>query len=213
MRVAAMISTIIITLTASACAAGGEHTVTFTSRDSAGVHIVENVAPLWGEGDEWRLSRQPLVDIGGQEGDPNHELYRVSNAVRFPDSCIVIANSGTNEIRSYDASGAHLFDVGGEGEGPGESSLVSWVSSYRGDSIAAYDMRLMRVSVFHSDGQFGRSFPVRGMDASGRGRALGVFDDGTVLVDALVMNAPADGRERRQSLCFPRGRDVRVHCG
>ena len=195
MRFAATIPIIIIAFTVSACSGGGSNTETFMVRDSAGIRIVENFAPVWGEGDEWQLSEQAVCDIGAQEGDPDYELYRVPNAMRLPDGRIVIANSGTHEIRLYDPSCSHLFDAGGEGEGPGEFSLVSWVSRYRGDSIAAYDMRLMRVSLFDSDGQFGRSFPVRGMDASGRGRALGVFDDGSVLVAALVMNAPNDGSE------------------
>ena len=195
MRFAKTISTALLALTVSGCADGGANGNTFTARDSAGIHIVENVAPAWSAGDVWELSQQPLVDIGGQAGDPDYELYRVSGAVRLPDGRIVIANSGSGEMRFYDETGTHLLDAGREGEGPGEFSVISWVSRYRGDSIAAYDIRLMRVSVFDAEGQFGRSFPVRGMDASGRGRALGVFDDGSVLVAAVVMTAPDDGSE------------------
>ncbi len=195
MRYTKAVATTFLAIAVCACAGGEADSETYTARDSAGIRIVENVAPVWREGDEWHLSEQPVRDIGGQEGDPDYELYRVSNAVRLTDGRIAVANSGTNEIRYYDASGAFLLDAGGEGEGPGEFSFVSWVSRYRGDSIAAYDMRLMRVSVFGSDGQFGRSFPVRGIEASGRGRALGVFDDGSVLVAALVMDAPDDGAD------------------
>ena len=156
------ISTLVLAVIISACTGGGTDSDTFTTRDSAGIHIVESVSPAWGDGDAWQLSEQPLVDIGGLEGDPDYELFRVSNSVRLPDGRIVIGNNGTNEIRFYDESGVYLLDAGGEGEGPGEFCFVSWVSRYRGDSIAAYDMRQMRISVFDSAGFFVRSFPIQG---------------------------------------------------
>ncbi len=187
---------ILFSVTVSACGGGsGDDADTFIARDSAGIHIVENLAPMWGEGDAWQLSQQPLLDIGGQEGDPKYELYRASSAVRLPAGRLVIGNNGTNEIRFYDESGVHLLDAGGEGEGPGEFSFIAWVGRYRGDSIAAYDMRLMRISVFDATGQFARSFPVRGMDASGRGRAYGLFEDGSVFVGAASMTGPDGGSE------------------
>lgn len=179
----------------AACSGGGSSRETFTARDSAGIHVVENVSPVWGDGDVWRLGDQPLVDIGGLEGDPDYELFRVSNSVRLSDGRIVIGNNGTNEIRFYDESGVHLLDAGGEGEGPGEFSFVAWVSRYRGDSIAAYDMRQLRISIFDSSGQFARSFPMRGQDGSGRGRARGVFENGAVFLTAVALSEPADGND------------------
>ena len=189
------IPTMFLAFTAAACAGGGADSDTFVVRDSAGIRIVENVTPARGEVDAWALSQQPLVDIGGQEGDPDYELYRVTDAVRLPGGRIVIGNSGTNQIRLYDESGTHLSDVGGQGEGPGEFAFISWVSKYRGDSIAAYDMRLMRVSVFDGDGHFARSIPVRGMEEGGRGEAYGVFDDGSALVGAVTLRPPDDGSD------------------
>ena len=96
----------------SACSGDGPNRDSFTARDSVGIHIVENTAPAWGVADAWRLSEQPLVDIGGLEGDPDYELYRVTSALRLPDGRIVIGNSGTNEMRFYDESGIHLLDAG-----------------------------------------------------------------------------------------------------
>jgi len=71
MRFTPPIPTIIVAITVSACAGGGSNTDTFLARDSAGIRIVENVAPVWGEGGEWQLSPRPVVDIGGQQGDPD----------------------------------------------------------------------------------------------------------------------------------------------
>ena len=47
------------------CAGDGPNRDSFTTRDSVGINIAENVAAAWGEGDAWRLSEQPLVDITG----------------------------------------------------------------------------------------------------------------------------------------------------
>ena len=128
MRFTTTVSTIALALFVAACAGGGPGSDTYAARDSAGIHIVESVAPVWGEGDAWELGQRPLVDIGGLEGDPVYELYRVTNAVRLTNGRIVIGNSGSNKIRFYDESGTHLLDAGGEGEGPGEFAFVSWVT-------------------------------------------------------------------------------------
>ncbi len=192
---ARMMSALAVTVIVCACTGDGLDRDSFTARDSAGIRIVENAAPAWDGGHAWHLSEQPLVDVGGLEGDPDYELYRVSSAVRLQDGRIVIGNSGTNEIRFYDESGVHLLDAGGEGEGPGEFRSIGWVSQYRGDSLAAYDMRQMRISVFDSAGRFVRSFSVRGVDASGRGLAQGVFESGSVFVVVTSFGGPDAGSD------------------
>jgi hypothetical protein len=191
---ARMISALAVTVFICACTGDGVDRDSFTTRDSAGIRIVENAAPAGDGGDAWHLGEQPLLDVGGLEGDPDYELYRVSNALRLPDGRIVIGNSGTNEIRFYDESGVHLLDAGGEGDGPGEFRFISWVSLYRGDSLVVYDRRQMRISVFDSAGRFARTFPVPGMDASGRGQAHGVFADGSLFVVAMSFTGP-DGED------------------
>ena len=179
----------------SACSSSGAGNATFTTRDSSGIHIAENVSPTWGDEDAWHLGDAPLVDIGAVEGDPAYELYRASSAVRLPDGRIVIGNSGTQEIRFYSESGTHLFAAGGAGEGPGEFSVINWVTRYRGDSVVAYDMRQMRISVFDSDGTFVRSYSLPGMEASTRGSAQGVFENGSVFSIERTGSMPDDASE------------------
>jgi len=158
----------------------------FTTHDSAGIRIVENAAPAWDDGEAWHLSEQPLLDIGALEGDPEYELYNVSNAVRLPSGRIVVGNRGSNQIRFYDESGVYLADAGGEGEGPGEFRFISWVRPYRGDSVAVNDGNLARVSIFDLDGRFVRSLPVRAPAGAGIGRAVDVLDDGSVLARGIA---------------------------
>ncbi|MEJ2239049.1 MAG: hypothetical protein P8X82_12185 [Gemmatimonadales bacterium] len=167
----------------------------FTVRDSAGVRVVNNTAATWNEGDEWRLGEQPLLDIGTLENDPDYEFYSVANAIQLPDGRIVVGNRGTNQIRFYDESGVHLMDAGGDGEGPGEFRLISWVRRYRGDSIAVNDGNLARVSIFDSDGRFVRSIPVRAIDGAGMARAVDVLDDGSVLARGIAA-VPGDADQQ-----------------
>ena len=158
-------------------------------RDSAGIRIVENTTPQWQEGETWRLSPEPVVDIGGGdiEGD---QLFRVVGALRLRDDRIVVANGGTNEIRFYGPGGAFLSASGGEGEGPGEFRRLSAVRRLRGDSLFAQDGRLFRSSVFDGQGRFIRT--VQPQASRGRSNIDIVFDDGMMLGSSFVRLNVAD---------------------
>ena len=71
-------------------------------RDSSGVTIVKSDSPSWEEGEGWRLGAAPLVDIGVVSGDAAYELFRPLGAIRLGDGRIVVANSGTGDLRYYD---------------------------------------------------------------------------------------------------------------
>lgn len=87
-------------------------------RDSAGVRIVENGAPLWGDAPAWIVEREPALTIGVVSGNPDYEFTRVVDAVRLADGPIVVADGP--RLRFYDAVGRHLSSIGRQGEGPGE---------------------------------------------------------------------------------------------
>ena len=76
--------------------------------DSAGITIAENTIGLWREAVGWRLSDEPLVDIGVLEGESVYQLHQVRGALRLSDGRIVVANAGTEELRYFDASGVYL---------------------------------------------------------------------------------------------------------
>src|SRR5690606_16795253 len=104
----------------AACGAGERAATDIAVRDSAGIALGEDTAAVWPEGGGWHLSPEPLVEIGVLDGAPEDQLFRVVGARRLGDGRIVVANSGTHELRFYDAQGRHLRSVGREGEGPGE---------------------------------------------------------------------------------------------
>ena len=59
-----------------ACAGDAGESRARVVRDSAGIRIVENRAPIWDEVTAWRLGTDPALDIGVAEGDRNYELSR-----------------------------------------------------------------------------------------------------------------------------------------
>lgn len=138
--------------------AGGPATG-FAVRDSAGVVIVESRV-LAAEIPTWQLAGTPEVDIGGDEADPSQQLFSVSGAARLSDGRIVIAEDGNSRLRFHDGSGRWIRDVGRAGDGPGEFRDMSRPWIVAGDSIAIYDLRLRRFSLFSPVGEFVRTWPL-----------------------------------------------------
>jgi hypothetical protein len=154
-------------------------------RDSAGIQIVENATARWREGSGWHLSGRPLLDVGVLEGDPEYQLYRVVDARRLSDGRIVVANSGTGELRFYDALGQYLFTTGREGGGPGEFQGLYGLWTLADDSLLTYDFRNLRVSVFDANGNFARSLDMQTLAGVGVfPTVVAPFGDGSLLIAA-----------------------------
>ena len=127
-------------------------------RDSADIRIIENASPAEGSRLDWRIGPEPTLSIGQVDGEEPYLLYRAGDATRLGDGRIVVANRSTQELRAFDARGTHVATWGGEGEGPGEFTELWQVTRWPGDSIAAWDAPRGGISVFASDGSFGRTF-------------------------------------------------------
>lgn len=155
-------------------------------RDSASVRIVENERPADRSRLRWRIGPEPSVTIGKAEGADPYLLHWAVGASRLSDGRIVVANSGSSEIRSFDLSGMHLATWGGRGEGPGEmSSDLLGVQPWPGDSIIAlFSGYRQGVSVYDSEGGFGRSF--RLLRAERFRSPGGARADGTILATAFA---------------------------
>ncbi len=125
-------------------------------RDSAGNRIVENVLPTADGRTVWRLSAAPIMQLGVIEGDPAFEFRIISGAVRLSDGTIVVANTGSSELRAYGTDGQHVWSSGRDGEGPGEYHNIGWIAVLEPDTLVVYDRSLRRVSFIAGDGQFAR---------------------------------------------------------
>jgi len=145
------------TLYTTACSSAGSGSDTLVvTRDSAGIVIVENAAPVWGDTDGWRLGAEPELAIGVAAGDDAYLLFQVASALRLPDGRVVVANGSTKEIRFYDSTGNHLSSVGGMGSGPGEFRDIGLFTAYRSDSLLVFDRAQQRVTVLDRYGELGR---------------------------------------------------------
>jgi hypothetical protein len=153
------------------------------TRDSAGVRIVENGADSGVA--VWQVPADPLVEVGG----PDAGFFVVAGALRTAEG-FVVADGGTGGIDFYDAEGRHVRGTGGKGRGPGEFQHIGWIGTLPGDSLAAWDPLLRRLSVLAPDGRYVRSFaPVElnGFFPS----VFGTFADGSLLVSTGMESAGA----------------------
>ena len=148
---------LLVIITFAACGSNTGRGSDTIVRDSAGIRIVENSTPLWESGQEWRISREPLLEIGVDDGPEAYQFFELKGAVRLSDGRIVAANGGSGELRYFDSEGVFLYSVGGEGEGPGEFRLLDFIGRLPGDSVLTFDRALLRIQIFDPTGRFARS--------------------------------------------------------
>jgi len=123
------------------------------SRDSAGIRIIDNAAPVWAPGKGWTLSSSPMLTIG-PDGGPASQFSRIASAIQLGNGLIVVAERAQLQLRFFDAAGRHVRTVGGKGQGPGEFADIGMVMPLPGDSLAVESVR--HTSIFAPDGQFVR---------------------------------------------------------
>ena len=151
-----------------------------TIEDSAGITIVENARPAPDSRLPWVLGAQPSLSIGSVGGGGADQLFQVRDATRLGDGRIVIANSGSGELRVFNPDGSHAGTWGRRGEGPGEFEVrgPTGVAPWPGDSIAASDHVVRpRLSLFDMNGNHGRDVT---LDAT-RGNILDPLPNGRIV--------------------------------
>ena len=155
------------------------------ARDSAGIRVVENARPEEGSRLHWMIGPEPAVSIGNVDGDDPYLFRYAWDATKLADGRVVVADRSTSELRVFDPAGTYLVTWGGPGEGPGEFPRASLgdVEPWPGDSIVAWYSDAQSISVFDSDGNFGRSFnrPGAGKRPWEVARPELVRRDGTIL--------------------------------
>ena len=182
---------------------GGAKAGAATTRDSAGVKIVENAGPAWGSGQGWKVVDSPLVDVGSKGGEAVYELDQVRGPVRLSDGRLAIANATTSEVRLYDAAGKHVRSVGRSGSGPGEFQQIAGIWRGPGDSLWVSDLLVRRMTVLDSTAAVGRSYTLGaqgGQLLPTNGKVdfaipTGVFADGSVVgvSQTFAINQPRQG--------------------
>jgi len=88
---------------------------------------------------------------------------------------IFVTDASTKEIVALDFNGEVLWKAGGEGEGPGEFSMMTTLA-VSSRYVAASNIHLERVEIFNRDGSYFNSFPVT------RAQDIVALDDTTFIV-------------------------------
>lgn len=174
-------------------------------RDSAGIRIVENVAPATGGDGRWAMvDAVPTLEIGKVEGAAPYLFTDVVDAFQTPAGEIVVAdqsrlNDGTREIRVFDSAGVHVRTFGGKGEGPGEFRAEPVIGFVPPDTVVAWDYRLRRLTWFGLDAEIRREESLGGTQAGARLPMVlivtqwNVHPDGTVMV--AIRTRESDGKQ------------------
>ena len=178
-------------------------------RDSAGVRIVENRDPVWTSDTRWTVDSLPSVTIGVEEGDPQREFFRLTDARLLSDGRIVAANGSSNELRYFTGEGAYLCTSGRQGAGPGEFEGLGWMQLLPHDTLLVYAHGGGgRLSVFSPDGNFVRTITI---PRAGDGRyssPMGMLPSGALLVSfgrGYGMGVPSGTYRDSVSLVVHRG--------
>lgn len=150
-----------------------------TTRDSAGVMIVESSAPV---GPAFSIDSTPAVEIGPAQGSHGEFIYGPVFAVRQRNGRIAANGWATTEFRIFDSTGRWLRTVGRSGGGPGEFEGLGLLFRGNGDSLVTFEPQSRRVQRWTPEGEVIDLNPL--LPPSGRlnGWVRGTFDDGALLV-------------------------------
>jgi 6-bladed beta-propeller len=153
-------------------------------RDSARVRIVDNRAPAWNASQRWEIATKPSLSIGLEDGDAPYLLSRVYSASRLANGQIVIGDSGSGELRFFDASGKFMRAAGRRGHGPGEfhefSSLI--LCALPGKELFVADGGADRAHIYSITGEYKRTVTFQHEPGSSTPGIRACFADGTLLM-------------------------------
>jgi hypothetical protein len=166
--------------------------------DSAGVRVVRNLVP---PRDTLRLESADLR-IGGIDVEPEYTFQSIHDLTVLPDSTIVVADLG-GRVAQFSSTGQWLRDIGRAGQGPGEYGQPILVQA-RGDTLALWDARPPRLSLFDASGEFLRVVPIEKTAPSLPVRWL--EDD--AVVDEREWGQAYDPRPAQAAVVRVRGRQV-----
>ncbi len=166
---------------AAGCADGGvDGRLSLTTRDSAGIEIVEI------QGDPWTAPAWASLDSTGamtvvpDDSRPETLFGRLRGALRLADGRIAVLDIERHIVQVFAPDGAFLFSRGRRGQGPGELSNPWRLIRAAGDSVGVYDMDGHLELISLADGGSRRIRVPRTRDG-GMAQILGSFSGGDYL--------------------------------
>lgn len=142
-----------------------------------------------------RLLPQPILTIGAEDRGEPYMLERVNGAVRLSDGTIFVGNSGTGELRVFDARGTYVKSASRAGAGPGEFEQGSPIRPFRlGESAVIADAgSLGRVNRYDVRGNKRPQFVLHSQPQSALSIIEGAYRNAIlarVTADARLSGAP-----------------------
>ena len=186
---------VLLLIGVSACGADAPRTDGAITRDSAGVRIVESPAPAWAPGHGWTVADTPSVDLAGADSVSGGLPRQIRTARFLGDGRIAVLDGQPADVRIFTSEGRLERVVGGGGEGPGRFRATAMLAIVRGDSLLVHDPVLRRISLFDSNGRFGRSIALGTLCPGGFFAPAGMLADGRLLLTCDELDVPFPGPE------------------
>jgi hypothetical protein len=117
-------------------ACGGDGVATTdqaTITDSAGITIVQNHRPVWAEGEGWRISAEPILEIGDTLLTGEGRYLMTARRLGSGEIVAFTERGG----RWFAADGSYLRPFVVTGEGPGEYRYTPEIVVIAGDTVVA----------------------------------------------------------------------------
>ena len=158
-----------------------------TASDQSSGNAVESTSPSLGS-NAWKVTPQPELIFGTEEGDRNFQFYRVYSVIQLSNETIVVSNSGTHELRFFDSNGNFIKSTGQNGRGPGD--FGNWSSmrlhKYDDDSFLVNDNTNNRVQIFSNDGELINVRTIEKIDNAYNPSYSDTYTDDSILIRSVI---------------------------
>ena len=154
----------------------------------------------------WVVAPEPYLVIGVLDGDPAYQFSDIAAAARQPDGGWVVADAGSQTVRTYDPGGQLQRVLGTSGSGPGEFVRPTQVLSRQDGSTLVWDDATFRATEFDRDGElvdirsFSREEIAKAVEPPLYPASGMMLSDGDLIVRLIFKTADVPpGRFRRQT--------------
>jgi hypothetical protein len=159
-------------------------------RDSAGIRIVETPGATARAPIGWTVGEKPDLQLGTATDDGPEVFDGIGGLsggiAGMADGRIAVVDGSSGELRFFDRAGRFVNKAGGLGAGPGEFRLPKLVQHPSSDSLLIFDRRNRRFTLYSSDGQVYRDFPLQTVPSELLiGTPRGASDTGIVVMTRL----------------------------
>jgi len=191
-------------LTLAAACSSGPPSTEITTRDSAGVTIIEHPAGAVEAAPLWTVGAATLTIMHGATAEQGFDW--IANAKRFPDGRILLIDSQDDGslVYLFGPDGAFLRQIGRVGMGPGEFVFGRLLNGSAGDTITIYDNRTSRLTWMTTDAMLVGASDLSRFGMGALGTPAGTLADGRFIATSRVfMGDTADHGSSRYRQRMP----------